>query len=109
VTTLRKFVENNSVIAELIFLLVDEAWVVTETDESRSRAMMESGESLEHHPERMEWLIFMAEDASEGAVMAHREIRRDDARPELGPLVFSEGGTMSGRMIGLLPTMGRAS
>ena len=65
-------------------------------------------EGLAEAPGRIEALIFSAEDAQEGMLVAHREIKRDrNGRLRLEPLIFNEGIKKSkGRMIGMLPEKG---
>lgn len=86
-----------------------EAWVIDAShDEEKARRAMayaETGESLEHAPGRAEAIVYVVEDAAEGALMAQRLITRDAGRKaKLGPLTFlPQEGTQEGRMVGLLP------
>lgn len=93
-------------------VFITEAWMAIASGEEESRATEEFMESnsLEHWDGRKECLIYMAEDAKEGALMFSREILREENQPpRLGPLECKlQDGSHSGRMVGLLPTTGRS-
>jgi hypothetical protein len=65
--------------------------------------IMEEGAS--QHPDRIECVVFQAEDNECGMLSGHRKIiRNGEHRPRLGPLEFMPRHTEStGRMVGLLP------
>jgi hypothetical protein len=88
-------------------VLIDEAWMLETRSKEEGERANETG--LEHHPKRTEHILLMAEDASEGVLMATRKIDRTDGRATLEPLVFSDMTVFSGRMASLLPTKGRGN
>jgi len=65
-------------------------------------------EGVEAQPERIEVVLIMGEDATEGAVMAQMQIIRDGGTARLGPLKCSRYESSEGRMVGLLPREGTA-
>jgi hypothetical protein len=88
-------------------MFVDEAWTRAASEEEY-KAYMETHNSLEHWDGRKENIIYMAEDAQEGTLLATREILRTEGQPpRLGPMQFTSHGVNSGRMVGLLPTTGK--
>jgi hypothetical protein len=58
---------------------------------------------LAGHPDRVEIVVFSAEDENEGQLAAHRLIIRGNGKPTLGPLLFMDETMSSSRLVGLLP------
>jgi hypothetical protein len=86
-----------------------EAWTLHyhATLPSKEEVEQTACEGLEHHPDRVEIVMFTAEDNESGMISGHRRIIRDNGRPHLGPLEMLPSGTISeGRMIGVLPRKG---
>ena len=74
-------------------VLMSEAWAVDARERVISDAEREKmdREGLEHHPGRIEIIMYRAED-EEGALLAQRLIMRSPSgKPKLGPLEFPEG------------------
>jgi hypothetical protein len=95
-------------------VLIDEAWTARGMGEKAReleawRAAHEG--SIHEYPERVEVVMFVGEDASEGMITAHREIKRPKkGKPRLGPLQFMEGfSSAQGRLVGMLPRRGAVS
>lgn len=87
-------------------LFVDEAWAAAASGEEESKKVeaFAAANSLEHWGGRREVIVYMAEDEAEGAMLAYRDILREEGkRPRLGTLYYQSGGVNSGRMLGLLP------
>jgi hypothetical protein len=95
------------------YLRLGEAWTlrqsVSETEYERWHGR------LHDHPNRVEIVTIIGEDANEGQIMASREIIRTAiGPPTLGPLVFNMSDqlngakitNLSGRLIGMLPNRG---
>jgi hypothetical protein len=82
-----------------------EAWTLHSNklvDDEELDRMMRKG--LRNHPDRVEVVMFTAEDNEAGLISGHRKIIRDNGRPHLGPLEMLPSGTISeGRMVGVLP------
>jgi hypothetical protein len=85
-----------------------EAWMLDDRKNRRYsdaeiRKIAEEG--LSEHPDRMEVVIFQAEDHEAGMISGHRRIIRNKGdHPRLGPLELLPRGTESeGRFVGLLP------
>jgi hypothetical protein len=87
------------------YVFITEAWMLLADGEDVKKIDLAKvdAEGVEAQPGRKEVLLFNAEDAREGMIMAHREIIRDGARATLGPLEVFASGYSEGRMIGLLP------
>lgn len=88
-------------------IFVDEAWMLggefspQETKRIRARGVVD-------HPQRVEIILFSAENDA-GTMFGHRRIeRRKTGKPHLGPLVIEDltGWNMEGRLIGMLPARG---
>jgi hypothetical protein len=83
------------------YVFVGEAWRLQTSDPAEADRMRD----LERHPRREEIIMFCAEDAQLGGMMASRVIERGPgrrARP--GPLVFVEAaGAIEARFMGMLP------
>ena len=87
------------------YVWISEAWMLQAKDDTELDRYDRDG--IEHEPGRIEALMFSAEDAQEGMLIARREIKRDQARPRLGPLIIADGmSNLEGRMVGLLPAVG---
>jgi hypothetical protein len=91
------------------YVFIDEAWLLDRSgavDPAELKRLNRDG--LEHHPERQEVLMFMAEDQSAGALTGRRAIIRAPGRKaRLGPLIIDRDLLASeGRMVGLLPPVG---
>ena len=87
---------------------IDEAWTL---DQEKNPGVdidkiYREGNSISNHPARIEAVIVSAEDHHEGLLMATREIIRHGNKAVLGKLKFMDGGSMEGRMVGLLPPLG---
>jgi hypothetical protein len=94
---LRTFFEARHVVR---YVFIDEAWQV-EATESDIEAVLQRG--LEGHPDRVEVLMYSAEDDT-GHVTARRVITRPKrGKARLGPLQFEESKWCTGRFVGLLP------
>jgi hypothetical protein len=94
---LRTVFEERNVVR---YVFIDEAWQV-ETAESDIEAVLQRG--LEGHPDRVEVVMYSAEDNT-GHVTARRVITRSKGgKPRLGPLEFEESKLCAGRFVGLLP------
>jgi hypothetical protein len=88
------------------YVFVDEAWtlMVPTSRYSEMPDIMQRG--LSDHPERVEVVMYQAEDAS-GAVTAHRNIiRPKTGKARLGPLHFFRSKQSEGRFVGMLPQRG---
>ena len=85
------------------YVWVCEAWLL-----ERHETRMTDIDSITDEPDCIEVLSFSAEDAQEGMLTAHREIKRDHSgRPRLEPLIIHSNIVESqGRMVGLLPVTG---
>lgn len=95
------------------YVFIDEAWLATETGPPGAtiadmRERMKTMTPPSERPDRIEVVIFMAEDATEGYFTARRKITRDaDGKGTLGPLECDkQPDVMMGRMTGLLPVKG---
>jgi hypothetical protein len=96
----RALFENERVIA---YVFVDEAWTLhSAIDAPKLKRVMKHG--IAEHPDRIEIIMFAAEDAS-GMMMAYRKIIRPaHGEAKLGDRIeFYEDVVMEGRMVGLLP------
>jgi hypothetical protein len=86
------------------YVLVCEAWILAKSD-GISDDDMEQCQRLgvSSHPQRRKAVMFVGED-SNWTVFARRTIERPEGRAAyLGPLVFEQLITASGRMASLLP------
>ena len=86
------------------YVFVDEAWMLDGSSRlSRAEAEATFARGIANHPQRVEVVIFIAEDDT-GALMARRKIcRPSNKKPFLEPLETIPMDSMEGRMIGLLP------
>jgi hypothetical protein len=92
---------------------VDEAWLLMGRA-AKGQAEIEVAKvrgTIRDHPERVEVVVFNAEDAT-GMLMGYREIiRRPGSRARLGPLELplqdEPRTTYEGRMVGMLPQRGK--
>lgn len=89
------------------YVYINEAWVLERlgvgADIGPSEMRRINREGLSEHPDRIEVLAFLAEDAT-GRLSAHRQILRPEhGKPKLMPLKFVEVGKAEGRMVNLLP------
>jgi hypothetical protein len=65
-------------------------------------------EGVRNHPDRVEVVMFQAEDNETGLITGHREIIRDKGKPHLGPMIrFPTNTSSEGRLVGMLPRKGR--
>jgi hypothetical protein len=90
------------------YVFMDEAWILNAIGREIGAAEMEriNREGLSQHPDRVEVIMFSAEDEAEGMLTAHRLILRPErGKPKLKPLEIFDltGVTSEGRMVGLLP------
>jgi hypothetical protein len=96
-------------------VLINEAWTargIGEEATQRVQAWLDTHNgSIHDYPDRVEVVMFVGEDASEGMITAHREIKRPkNGKPRLGPLQFLEGfSSVQGRIVGMLPRRGAVS
>jgi hypothetical protein len=96
----RNYFKQNNVVR---YVFIDEAWQV-ETTETDMDKVLRTG--VESHPDRVEVLMYSAEDDS-GHVTARRVITRSKrGKPKLGPLQFEASKWCAGRFVGLLPQRG---
>jgi hypothetical protein len=67
-----------------------------------------ANEGVRNHPDRIEVVMFQAEDNEAGLITGHREIIRDKGKPHLGPMIFfpTTNASSEGRLVGLLPRKG---
>ena len=89
------------------YVFITEAWMVIAPPDAdmvqEYNKFMESHDSLEEYPGRVEAVAFMAED-KDGVIQAHRRIMRGKHTPYLGPLEWIDvGGISHGRFVGMLP------
>ena len=90
------------------FVFFNEAWVLHAIRRKIGAAEMAriNHEGLSQHPDRVEVIMFLAEDQAEGMLTAQRLILRPEhGKPKLKPLEILDltGSTSEGRLIGLLP------
>lgn len=95
------------------YVFMDEAWMLEALNDPQKVADLDKWTtgtvSLSEHPERVEIVLFSAEDYASGQVLAHRKIVRHSIGPAtLRPLEVQDvdGGTHEGRLVGLLPVQG---
>lgn len=90
------------------YVFIDEAWTVCAKSEEADalRNMAERG--IASHPDRVEIILFNAEDENEGLTMGMRDIIRGKGKAKLGPLKLERPNNMEGRMAGMLPRRTRA-
>ncbi len=87
------------------YVFVCEAWSAFGEGDNKKLEEFAENNSLEHWEGRNEIIMYAAEDLQEGMQMGHRIIRRaEGAPPQLSDLEFSPIGSLSGRMVGLLPS-----
>jgi Exo-beta-1,3-glucanase len=88
------------------FVFFDEAWTLRSTDRAVVDKAVDHGD-LSTHPDRVEVVVFVAEDAEGGALGGRRLIHRAPGKKAtLGPLEIHEYLEAEGRLIGLLPQRG---
>jgi hypothetical protein len=97
------------------YVHMDEAWTLPKDKlpQTREEADKIFSAGISEHPDRVEIVVFTAEDQT-GLTMAHRDIIRPQrGKAKLGPLIFDtdDGSTMSGgawegRLVGMLPQRG---
>jgi hypothetical protein len=87
------------------YVYLDEAWMLEAPDFSRE--VIERG--IRHHPDRVEVVMFSAEDRDRGQLAARRRIiRPPNKKPYLGPLELDpHSGFWAGRIVHLLTPPGR--
>jgi hypothetical protein len=84
-------------------LYVDEAWTFMTTDPQAAADHLASGKGAEQHPDRIEVVMFNAEDET-GNLMGVRRIERPPGEPpRLGPLELETWTHSHGRMVGMIP------
>jgi hypothetical protein len=106
VALLRGYMSTQNVVR---YVSVKEAWTVhliatTTADVTKAVADINNMGGCQAHPDRVEVLMLIAEDRSEGCRTYHRDIARIPGKPaRLGPLVRDEYTQSEGRFVGLLP------
>lgn len=91
------------------YVFIDEAWTVcAKSEEADALRNMTENQGLASHPDRIEILMFHAEDENEGVTMGMRDIIRGKGKTKLGPLKLERPNNMEGRMAGMLPRRTRA-
>jgi hypothetical protein len=99
----RLFFDLHDVVA---YVYVAEAWQL-QAGEAEARGVIERG-GISDHPDRIEVLVYSAEDGS-GAMTGRRLITRTSGgKPQLGPLEIEQPSWSTGRMVGMLPQRGTA-
>lgn len=91
---------------------MDECWMkyLKPDDDTAATIQRFKEHGIRNEPDRVEAVMFAAEDAGGGVIMAHRLIERPAGRdPYLGALKISEPQGIEGRFIGLLPRKGTVS
>jgi hypothetical protein len=66
------------------FVFVDEAWAVNTDNREAAEAAIRKNDSLENFEGRMEIVVYMAEDDTEGGILAKREIIRGEGSAPWG-------------------------
>jgi hypothetical protein len=97
----------------VLSVFVGEAWTKLYDAKTHSldqvREEFDKNRGLSEDPERIEIVSYYLEDA-DGCLMAQREIKRDRGKkPRLCDLKFTQAKYAEGRMLGQLPTQGRAN
>lgn len=89
------------------YVFIDEAWsVMVPPDTSKAEISNLMRQGLSEHPDRVEMLMYQAED-QRGELTGHRVITRPSGTwPRLGPLEVWRPQSSEGRMVGLLPPLG---
>lgn len=107
VAAVREFMRAHAV-ARYVF--VSEAWTVEAAGEAGIAGVLPLAGRLAEHPDRVEVLLLVCEDACAGQrVYRRRIVREPGRRPRLGPLERQDGQDgeaaveSQGRMVGLLP------
>ena len=95
------------------YVLIDEAWIVealgeNATPEKIAAVKKAAITGASASPDRVEVVMFCAEDHAEGQLMGRRQIIRPQGPyakpPYLAPIeIDPEGGMLQGRFVGLLP------
>lgn len=90
------------------FVRVDEAWTVhlavTDAEVAKAVEDIDSMGGARNHPDRVEVVMLVAEDCSEGFQTYHRDIIRNPGkRARLGPLIRDQYTRSEGRFVGMLP------
>jgi hypothetical protein len=97
---MRAFLDIHAIVR---YVFIDEAWIVASPDDGSLRKALDRYESLEHHPDREEKVIFAGEDRH-GHLMAHRAIIRPPrGKARLGSLELFAGDIIKGRLVHMLP------
>lgn len=93
------------------YIFINEAWVLDARRRGMTAAESEriDREGISTHPDRIEVVMFAAEDETEGMLMARRCILRPEhGKPKLTALEYMpDSGRFQGRMVGLLPRHSR--
>lgn len=93
-------------------IFIDEAWmriVKVKADSPEGRAALDDAREhgVRNHPDRIECVMFYAEDGTGSTTAWRRIVRKVNSRPRLGPLELNEDIHASeGRFVGLLPQRG---
>lgn len=87
------------------FVHFDEAWMLDRKANITREAIAQLAKTgLRNHPDRIEVIMYHAEDQVAGVLMAMQRIIRGKGKAKLGPLEFLPiRGGMEGRMVGMLP------
>jgi len=106
VALLREYMSTQNVVR---YVSVKESWTVhliatTTADVTKAVADINSMGGCQAHPNRVEVLLLVGEDSSEGWRSYHRDVVRIPGKPaRLGPLVRDQYTQSEGRFVGLLP------
>ena len=88
------------------YCFIDEAWTLTVPTSREHEAREAFKRGLEHHPDRVEVLVYQAEHES-GSATGHRVITRPPkGKAQLGPLKVFRSSMSEGRFVGMLPQRG---
>lgn len=89
------------------YVFINEAWTMWLPTDRLDEIPEIAEHGLADHPERIEVLMYQAEDET-GLLTAHRNIIRPGhgKRPTLGPLEFVNAAQSEGRFVGMLPQRG---
>lgn len=88
------------------YAFIDEAWTLTTPAITPEEIRRIARRGLADHPDRVEVLMYQAEDES-GSATGHRVITRPlKGKPQLGELEIFRSTQSEGRFVGMLPQRG---